>query len=143
MLRPGVTQQLASQTQVTASSVNDVTVFNNFDFDSVVFELNVTNASGTNPTLDVYIQTQDTSGNWIDAHHFVQITASNASKYYATCAVANHSANIGLVGSATISAATAGVPLLSNNVRSHAVIGGTTPMFSYSIVMYFNHQNER
>lgn len=146
MLRQGsvISQALMNALTKTATGTTD-NIFQEFDFDSVTFELFTANAGGTSPTLDLYIQTQDNAGNWHDCVHFTQLTGNitQANAYYATVACGDNTRWIGQTGSKTISAGAVGSPILSRLVRCAYTIGGTGPTFDISVNCYFNHQSGR
>jgi hypothetical protein len=79
------------------------------DYGSVItFFLDVTAVSGTNPTLDLYIDIQDpVSGKWVNQDKFPQVTA---------------------VGTYALS-----VYVRSNRYAVRWVLGGTTPSFTFSV----------
>jgi len=144
MLRiPAIAQLILSQTAATAAATIQPFNLSPSDFDGVTFELNVTAVTGTSPTLDVYIQTQDSAGNWRDVVHFTQITASSASRYYAEITPGSGDRYIGAVTSTGISAGTLGVGILTNNLRAVSQIGGTTPTFTYTLQAYLSAQSGR
>lgn len=142
MLRqPKETLYTLSKADVTASG-SDVIVLPKGDFDSVLVELNVSAASGTTPTLDLYAQTTiDGGSNYLDAVRFAQITTTTSNKHYAIISIPRNSAVIGAVGDATISASAVGVPLCSRIVRIKYAIGGTSPSFSFTVKFYAVDQN--
>lgn len=145
MLRQGssITQVIASQAAATDATLIDTTVLQEFDFDAVTFELNVSQIAATTNTTDVYIQTQDASGNWYDMVHFQQLTASATNSYYATVPIAGSARYIGQAAATSIAASGFGVPLLSRAVRVVGLIGGSTPTTSYTVKAWFNHQAGR
>jgi hypothetical protein len=79
------------------------------DYGNVItFFLNVTNVSGTSPTLDLYIDIQDpVSGNWVNQDKFAQVTSTG------TWALA--------------------LDVRSNKYRVRWVLGGTSPSFTFSV----------
>jgi hypothetical protein len=79
------------------------------DYGSVItFFLDVTDVSGTTPTLDVYIDIQDpVSGEWVNQDKFPQVTAA---------------------GTYALS-----VYVRSNRYAVRWVLGGTTPSFTFSV----------
>jgi len=81
----------------------------NTDYGSVItFFLDVTAVSGTNPTLDVYIDIQDpVSGKWVNQDKFAQVTTTGTWALSVYCR--------------------------SNRYRARWVLGGTTPSFTMSI----------
>jgi hypothetical protein len=144
MLRiPAIAQQILTQTAATAAATIQPFILSPSDFDGVTFELNVTAVTGTSPTLDLFIQTQDTDGNWRDCVHFTQITASSASRYYASLTPGSSDRYIGAITTTSISAATLGVGLLTNNLRAVANLGGTSPAFTYTLRAYLSAQSGR
>lgn len=142
MLRQGssITQLLATQSAATGAALTDTSVLSEFDFDAVTFELNVSQIAATTNTTDVYIQTKDSSGNWLDMVHFAQLTASSANSYFATVPVAGGRIYIGQAASTSISAGAIGAPVLSRDIRVVGIIGGSTPTTSYTVKAWFNHQ---
>jgi hypothetical protein len=74
----------------------------------VVFFLNVSSVSGTNPTLDIFIDIRDpASGNWVNQDKFPTVTSTG------TWALA--------------------LPVRSTRYRVRWVLGGTNPSFTFSI----------
>lgn len=144
MLRQGssITQQISNQVAATGATLIDTAVLQEFDVDSVTFFLAVSQIAATTNTTNVYIQTQDAAGNWWDAGHFQQITASSATPYVLTCPVADNR-YIGQLQATSIAASAIGVPLLSRAVRVVGLIGGSTPTTSYTLIAYYNHQSGR
>lgn len=135
MLRqPLVTKRLATGSSITADTNYD-NLLPDFDSHSVTFKAKVTAMAGTSPTLDLYIQTTDDGGTtWYDCAHFTQISASAADPVWATVTVdAGDIVMHDSVGSKTLSAGTAGLPILSNLVRVVADIGGTSPSASFTV----------
>lgn len=146
MLRQGssISQSLMAASVQTATGTVD-NIFQEFDFDSVTFELFVAAVGGTTPTLDMYIQTLDNAGNYHDCVHFTQLTGNitQANAYYATVACGDNTRWIGQTGSKTIAAGTVASPLISRSVRCAFTIGGTGPTFTITVNAYFNHQSGR
>jgi hypothetical protein len=137
-----ITQVLAQASAITATTEYEG-VYNNFDFDSVVFELNVTQVAATTTTLDVYVQTKDSAGNDRDVCRFAAFTASSANRHYAIVPVAGGAGAVkGAVGDRSISASTLGVPILTRDFKVAAVLTGTDAV-SFTLTAYFNHQSGR
>lgn len=111
------------------------------DFDSVVVGLSVASVGGTNPTLDLYVQTQGPDGNWYDMYHFPQQTANTTAGHQVFVALSCTGQRlIGDIGASTIAANTLGVGFLSNNLRFAYTVGGTaTPTFTPTINFYGNN----
>ena len=58
-----------------------------YDSNSLTFKVNVSAASGTTPTLDLYLQTTlDGGTNWLDCAHFTQLTTT--ATHYMTVPIA-------------------------------------------------------
>ena len=145
MLRQGssITQLISNQAAATDATLIDTTVFQVFDFDAVTFELNVSQVAATTNTTNVYLQTQDASGNWLDMVHFQQIVASGTNSYFATVPVSGGRIYIGQVATTSIAASGIGAPILSRAVRVVGLIGGSNPTTSYTVKAWFNHQTTR
>lgn len=134
-----ISQQLTSQTALTASNTVDGTYLND-DFDGIVFELNVSSVSVTGGTLDVYIQT-DIGGTYYDVAHFVQIAASSADSYFASVSI-HKSLYVGTTAkTGTLAASSvAGLPPMRRAFRVKNVVA--TAAFTFVVNAYFNHQNK-
>lgn len=103
---------------------------------TMIIQLDVTATSGTNPTLDVYIDTQLDGSTWINMAHFTQFTtvtgrralqlsettAGQATDWDATAAVAAGTTRQGPWGS---------------NIRVSWVITGVTPSFTFDVTGAF------
>lgn len=77
-------------------------------------DINVTAASGTTPTLDVFVEGLDANGVWFTLWHPTQITGAIATAQ-----------SIGPGGQTPL--------LVPDTIRVRWVIGGTTPSFTFSI----------
>lgn len=114
------------------------------DYDSFTAGLTVAAVGGTNPTLDLYLQTLGVDGNWYDVYHWAQQTANTTAntQVFVNVGVGSGSRLVGSVGASTIAANTLGVGPLSNTYRFAYTIGGTaTPTFTPTINFYLNEEN--
>lgn len=131
---------VASASRLTSSNSGAVQL-TDFDFDSLTFKLNVTVASGSAPTLDVYIQTSDDGGStWKDSARFAQVAAATTNPHYASVPASVGAGVVhGAIGDATISASTVGVPLLDRIVRAKWVIAAASA-FTFQIDAIYNNE---
>lgn len=114
------------------------------DYDDFVVGLSISGTAGTNPTLDIYLQTLGPDGNWYDVYHWAQQTGDTtaAHQIFAQIGVAGNSRLIGDVGAKTVAANTLGVSPLSNTYRFAYTIGGTAgPTFTPVFNFYLNNEN--
>lgn len=81
--------------------------FNLYDHDEALVFLDVTAASGTDPTLDVKVQTKDPNGKWYDLVSFTQKT------------------DVGQEAKA--------VTVYGETLRIAYTIGGTEPSFTFAV----------
>lgn len=120
---------LQASTTVTASA-DGTTTFGLGSVRTGLCVLDVTNVSGTLPTLDVYLQAQPDGTTDSDYVHFAQAIA--ASKIRAAFNVYQASP-----ASAAVTDGTAGVQNgagpLGDRLKVRAVVGGTTPSFTYTV----------
>ncbi len=100
-------------------------------FTSADFFFKVTAASGTSPTLDVYIQKLlPDNSTWQDIVHFAQATSTTN----ALCSfVSNASSAPAASQTASLTAGTQKATLLGKQIRVSYVIGGTNPSFTFSV----------
>lgn len=111
------------------------------DYNKFTVGLSNASVSGTNPTLDLYLQTQGPDGNWYDVYHWAQQTANTTANHqvFVDIGVGSGMRLIGDVGASTVAANTLGVSPLSNTFRFAYTIGGTaTPTFTPTINFYLN-----
>lgn len=139
---PAIAQVIAIHAAAATTQTDNFTLQAN-DYDSIAIEVTCSAASGTSPTLDVYVQCQDSQGNWRDVVHMGQVTAVLTNPLYAEVSSGDSERYIGAVGSATVAAGSLGVPILNNNLRVYSVIGGTTPSFTYTVTAYICNQSPR
>lgn len=139
MLRtPVLNRQLVASAVRTSSSNSGVIVLTDTDFSNALIQLACTQASGTSPTLDVYVQQSlDGGTTFKDMAHFAQLTASAANNHYVNLAVGADNVVAGAVGDATISASAVGTTPVTNIWRVKWVIGGTDPAFTFSVNGFF------
>ncbi|MCX8159190.1 MAG: hypothetical protein N3D20_02790 [Candidatus Pacearchaeota archaeon] len=132
--RPLKTRNLVPSSARTANGDSGVIVLDDVDIENLLIRLNVTAASGTSPTLDVYIQQSlDGGTNFVDVARFSQITGTTTNPHYISLAAGAANSVNGAVGDATISAGTVGTSLVSNVLRVKWVIGGTSPSFTFTV----------
>lgn len=81
--------------------------FNLYDHDELLVFLNVTGASGSSPTLDVKVQTQDPAGEWYELESFTQKTEAGKEARAVTC--------------------------FGENIRIAYIIGGSSPSFTFGV----------
>lgn len=99
-------------------------------FSAASFFLNVTAATGTSPTLDVYIQKLlPDRTTWCDIAHFAQLTGS-AARSIDMVSVANAVYTPAL---RTLAAGSAISGDIGSTLRYDAVIGGTNPSFTFTL----------
>jgi len=119
----------------TASGNSRTTPVNVSGFDSFAAFLNVTAVSGTTPTLDVFAQASNDGGTtWFDVPYDQQLTTNAAA---ADQTAGTNKRNIS--GAASITAAAKTVAVFRNAgyglVSFFWVIGGTTPSFTFDVVV--------
>ncbi len=100
-------------------------------FTSVELFLTVTATSGTNPTLDLYVQKLCADGTtWTDLAHFGQFTNSNATQ---TCTLISQLSNPYATTDASLSAGTVKADHIGNTWRIKYVTGGTNPVYTFQL----------
>jgi hypothetical protein len=132
---------LASAARTTSSNAAALLPELVYDSNALTFKVACTAASGTTPTLDLYLQTTIDGGtNWLDCGHFAQITA--AATHFMTIPITNATGVLNSSPSdAGLGAGLAnGLPILDRNFRLKWVIGGTTPSFTFSVDLLANNQ---
>lgn len=124
----GKVQIVASNT-ITSTATGTGTL--NVDAFSVAdLQLKVTAASGTSPTLDVYIQKQLADGStYDDIVHFTQATGTGSK--CATVVAGNQGAHA--AATRTLAAATVQTATLGSIWRVDVVVGGTNPSFTWEL----------
>lgn len=153
---------MAIRTPILVKSITDTNTsgVTNYDFfipqdtDDVVVKL-YTGATftGTNPTLDVYVQTTDDGGaTWYDVCHFPQLTAAalKAAAYWAFASAVGQAKrtqgaswlDIGVATSSSTGVAQyTGLPLMSTFMRIAIKYGGTqVANTGVEVRVYANHQ---
>ncbi len=98
-------------TVVTASGGG--TPFQALAYATAAVDVNVTAATGTSPTLDLYLDRQGADGVWYNVWHPTQITAAGAA-------------------STSVGPGCATGEVLTGYLRLRWVVGGTTPSFTFS-----------
>jgi len=103
---------------------------------AIKYFINVTAASGTNPTLDMYIQTSfDGGSTWHDMVHASQFTGTSQLAYdWANLSAIPQDIGGNFGGDAALSANQSnGGPLVPGAMRVKWVIAGTTPSFTFTV----------
>lgn len=122
-----------------ATGISTQAVLQDRDFNGLTFKVIPSSIGGTNPTLDIWLQSSDDGGTtWFDVMRFPRITASTpaSAPYWGVSTIVDATRVLaGTVGACTISstAGGVGVPLLSGNLRVQWALGGTTPTASFSV----------
>lgn len=99
-------------------------------FTSATLMFEVTAASGTSPTLDVYVQTLLPDGStYQDLVHFTQATGATKQ---VVCLIPQSAAPF-TISTAGLAAGTAKSMLMGHTWRVWAVVGGTNPSFTFSV----------
>lgn len=135
---PVKTYTLVASAARTASGNSGVIILQDFEGQKALVELACTAASGTSPTLDVYVQQSlDGGTNFKDMARFAQLTASAANNHYMNLGLGGTDLVVkGAVGDATISASAVGTAPVSNIWRVKWTIGGTNPSFTFAVTAY-------
>jgi hypothetical protein len=134
----GAVRGLTNATEIVlASNAAQTIAFtgNAVNFSGIVLlvVLDVTAASGTTPTLDVKLQTTEDGTNWCDFAAFGQATVVSRQLIRIVQLTVPNVAQVACTD-ATLAAATVHQGPLGRAVRiKHALPGGTTPSFSYTI----------
>jgi len=134
---PALTRELVASAARTTSSNSGAILLTDGRFDNFLVALNVSAASGTSPTLDVYIQQSlDGGTTFVDVARFAQQTTTTSNSHYINLASGANNVVAGAVGDATISASAIGTTLISQTLRVKWVVGGTSPSFTFSVQSY-------
>lgn len=138
MLRYPIFQQsLVTSAAQTASGDSGLIEIGTLDFEKITIVIPVTAASGTTPTLDIYIQQSlDGGTTFTDMAHLPQVTAAVTNPYHVSLAHGGGSVISAGVGDATIAANTIGGGIISRFIKVKWVIGGTTPSFTFAATLY-------
>lgn len=132
LISPYKKQVLFSGT--TTSSVTATGEFSLTTFSNTLLKLSCTAASGTSPTLNVYLQgTPDRGTTWVDVVSFTQLAASSANSYYANLGSGGDSKVSAAFTSGSATTATVSAPLISRQYRVIASVAGTGPSFTWSL----------
>src|SRR5512146_762689 len=119
---------LASTTQTASSTASGHLPVEGFT--QAMLQLKVSAASGTSPTLDLYLQTRlPDASTYTDLAHFVQATTTGSS-YVSMVTGGNLAA---ATSDASLAAATVNAIAFQGNWRLKWVIGGTNPSFTFSV----------
>ena len=120
---------LASAARTATSTGDEITAIEHYS--AARFSLAVTAASGTSPTLNVYVQTKTPSGHWTDLVAFTQKSAAGREHYDHISATRDPYAE----QDAGLTAGQANDMLLGSRLRVKYVIGGTNPSFTFAVTM--------
>jgi hypothetical protein len=127
MIRENYPTTLISINDTTGTSGSPIYTLGVVDFSTIIAKVYATSMSGTSPTLDVYLQTQDPStASWFDLVHFAQIvgTVTEANALFA--AIGKGNGYLGTAPSVSLAAGKASsIPLLSRAIRVVYTYGGT------------------
>ena len=121
---------LANVARTTSSDSGTITGYGSYR--SCLFETWVTAASGTNPTLDVYLDTiTNGSTGWTNVGHYTQFTTTGRR----TISVTAFNPSLATDFDATSDAAAGVVRQIDfgSSIRIRWVIGGTTPSFNFAV----------
>ena len=130
MIRQNAPQSVFSLNELTGVTGSVTFTLIPTDWNTLVAKLYATTLSGTSPTLDLYIQTQDPqTATFIDVVHFTQLTTSvtEPNAYFAKFGDQKSSAlYVGQPKQQNISVGSiSGLPLLSRTAKVIYVYGGT------------------
>lgn len=124
----------------TADTTGDI--FGVSRFSAAIIHLDVTAASGTSPTLDLYIQQRIPDGNrpsstWHDLIHFTQMTTTGGRVAYFVSAGNSEVVEENVTSSSTLAAGTIRTAVIGTHWRAQAEIAGTNPSFTFSVYADF------
>ncbi len=128
MLRQNYPDTLFTLQETTGVSGSQPFTLGVFDFNTLTAKLYVpTFVSGSSPTLDVYLQTQDpSSGSYRDLVHFPQVTGTVSETVAFFSNIGKPNGYVGSVPTVGLAAGTASsLPLLSRGMRVVYNYGGT------------------
>lgn len=121
---------LASTTQTASGTASGYLPVQGFT--QAVLQLHVTAASGTTPTLDLYVQKRlPDASNYTDLAHFTQVTTSTGD-WYISMVTGSNSASV--KQDAAIPAGTVASLDFQGNWRLKWVISGTNPSYTFSVL---------
>ncbi|HDK42890.1 MAG TPA: hypothetical protein ENG87_05905 [Candidatus Pacearchaeota archaeon] len=124
---------LASGARTTSSNTGPLTGYGNYR--SAIIQVNVTAASGTTPTLDVYIDTSIDDTNWLNIAHYTQFTTTGRRVFrlneYQPGGAADADAT------ADLGAGTQQQGSWGSTIRIRWVITGTSPSFTFDVTGTF------
>lgn len=119
---------LASAARTSTGSGDTIPGIDNYTSADILTD--VTAASGTSPTLDIYIQKLlSDNSTWQDVIHFAQITSTG--KQIASIVASGNS--VAAVQTAALTVNSIKTTLLGKTWRVHYVIGGTNPSFTFAV----------
>lgn len=118
---------------INTSTVQNLTSHSPGMHPGCTFLLTATGVTGTNPTLDVYIQDSNDNSTWNDRIHFQQMTATTNLTQIA--AIASGQIAVSVPVTASIAAGTIVGGNLAPFLRAQFVVGGTNPSFPISLTV--------
>ena len=129
MGQPHVRKELRASAAATSTGNTDR--FQVSAFSAADILLDVTAASGTSPTLDVYIQKRlADSSTWQDIAHFAQNTGAAGKQILSFVSSGN---SVAAVQTDALTVNTVKTTLIGAEWRVRWVIAGTSPSFSFSV----------
>ncbi len=142
---------LATSTLNTTGSQTDIFVFPFQDFDGVIAKLTVATLTATSSgSYTVYLQTTDDGGTtWFDMQastvvNSASTTTNAASQWFTVPVVPTYFVNKPTLSDGTLTAASSGIPLLSNQLRVKWAVSGTvTTVLGAKVVLSTNDQSNR
>jgi hypothetical protein len=121
---------LAASNTLTSTTTMTGTITGLDSFSIADLQLKVTAASGTTPTLDVYVQKLLPDGStWDDVGHFTQMTSTGSN--IMTLVAGN--AGVHAQAVRNVSSGSLRTTHFGNTWRLDAVVGGTNPSFTFAI----------
>lgn len=122
---------LVASNTIAATATSTGTIIGVEAFSIADLLLNVTAASGTTPTLDIYVQKLLADGvTWDDVGHFTQATA--VATYVLNMTVGGSGAHTALTRTIAAGSVRANCTF-GNTWRIDAVVGGTNPSFTWNL----------
>ena len=124
---------LSSSARIVNGSTSGLTDYGNYR--TALIQVNVTVASGTTPTLDVYIDTSTDDTNWINIAHFTQFITTGRRYIQLSNNTINSVSDIDATTDLAAGSVLTGP--WGSTIRVRWVITGTTPSFTFGITGTF------
>ena len=125
-------QTLVASNTITSTATSTGTIIGLDCFSIAELQLKISAASGTTPTLDIYVQKLLPDGSTFDdLIHFTQATTT--ASYVATFTVGGNGMHTQAVRSLAAGSVRSNTSI-GNTWRIDAVVGGTNPSFTWSLV---------